>query len=376
MFKYTVFRIEMEFWRQRLGRYPVLALCMIPLAVLGILTCSFFTGHSAYDGYGICGGEASEAASADQVSLIRWHFYAASDSEEDQLLKIAVKEAVMAEAEELFAEAKTMEDCRRILAANLPRLYETACRALAAEAGPLTGERSAGARPAQSNVSSSQAAESRADGCQAAGASTDSPDQGQANPQQIQVYYEPRYFSARQLAEGQLSAGVYETVAFVLGEGQGANWWCLLYPPLSPGQKVVFTPVPQSRITQRAQQKFDGKHDLNPGGDQDQEPGRESDQEQNREPDREPDRGPDKVADQRSDQVPAHSSDQVSDPVSGRESAQASGPKTNGEAVREARESGHELAYGSGYGSDRQYSGERLPVQCKLKIWEVLRREK
>lgn len=296
MFKSAVFRIEMEFWRQRLGRYPILALCTIPLAVLGILTCGFFSGHSAYDGYDIYGGEASVAASADQGSLIRWHFYAASDSEEDQFLKIAVKEAVMAEAEELFAEAKTMDDCRRILAANLPRLYETACRVLAG---------------------------------------TDSPDQGNANPQQVQVYYEPRYFSARQLTEGQLSAGVYETVAFVLGEGQGGNWWCLLYPPLSPGQKVVFTPVPQSRITQRAQQKYDGKHDLNPGAEPDQQSSRESGQEQNRESDK--------------------------------EQAKVSEPKTNGEAVREARESGN--------GSDRQSSAERLPVQCKLKIWEILRRE-
>lgn len=311
----------MEFWRQRLGRYPVLALCMIPLAVLGILTCSFFTGHSAYDGYSICGGEALEAASADQGSLIRWHFYAASDSEEDQLLKIAVKEAVMAEAGELFAEAKTMADCRRILAANLSRLYETACRALTAEEGALAEEHSAGARAIGPSSDGYQAAESSADGLEAVRASTDSPDQGKENSQHIQVYYGPRYFSTRQLAEGQLSGGVYETVTFVLGEGQGENWWCLLYPPLSPGQKVVFTPVPQSRITQRAQQKYDGKHDLN------------------------------LEADQESD----------------RESAQVSGPKTNGEAVREARESGN--------GSDRQSSAERLPVHCKLKIWEILRRE-
>ncbi len=232
MFKTVAFKIEAEFWRQRLRQYPVLMLCLILLAFLGVLAWGFFPG------YGMEAADAAtavDAAAGSESTLIRWHFYAASDSEGDQLLKIAVKEAVMAEAEQLFSEAETMTDCRRLLAANLPRLYETACRTLAAEEAALAGEGSGdGSGPMPDNC------------------------------RQIQVYYEPRYFSSRQLTEGSLPAGVYETVAFVLGEGEGSNWWCLLYPPLSPGQKVVFASVPQSRITQKAQQKYDGKYDRLP----------------------------------------------------------------------------------------------------------------
>jgi len=35
-------------------------------------------------------------------------------------------------------------------------------------------------------------------------------------------------------------AGVYQAVKVILGEGQGQNWWCMIYPPLcltEPGQE-------------------------------------------------------------------------------------------------------------------------------------------
>ena len=29
-----------------------------------------------------------------------------------------------------------------------------------------------------------------------------------------------------------LPAGVYEALRIVIGEGEGQNWWCVLFPPL------------------------------------------------------------------------------------------------------------------------------------------------
>lgn len=39
-------------------------------------------------------------------------------------------------------------------------------------------------------------------------------------------------FPARAYGELVLPAGGYEAVRVVLGEGKGANWWCVLFPPL------------------------------------------------------------------------------------------------------------------------------------------------
>jgi stage II sporulation protein R len=241
-------------WRRAPGEHPACFLCLIPFALVGLLAAGFLPGHSLYDM-----AKGTPDSAAGQSPLIRWHFYAASDSEEDQLLKIAVKEAVMAEAGELLAGAETMADCRRLLAAGLPHLYETACRTLAA-------------------------------------AETYFPEAGQRGraPEQIQVYYEPRYFSARQLARGHLPAGVYETVSIVLDKGEGANWWCLLYPPLAPGQKVVFAAVPQARITQNAQERYDAQQNLNqkparkPAKDTETNPERQTPQVTTRNTEREP----------------------------------------------------------------------------------------
>jgi len=39
-------------------------------------------------------------------------------------------------------------------------------------------------------------------------------------------------FPARSYGELILPAGQYEAVRIVIGNGEGANWWCVLFPPL------------------------------------------------------------------------------------------------------------------------------------------------
>jgi len=39
-------------------------------------------------------------------------------------------------------------------------------------------------------------------------------------------------FPTRAYYETVLPAGSYRAVRVVLGEGEGANWWCVLFPPL------------------------------------------------------------------------------------------------------------------------------------------------
>ena len=40
------------------------------------------------------------------------------------------------------------------------------------------------------------------------------------------------YFSTRQYEDVTLPAGEYTALKVVLGEGDGHNWWCVMFPPL------------------------------------------------------------------------------------------------------------------------------------------------
>ncbi|MBR5441823.1 MAG: stage II sporulation protein R [Clostridia bacterium] len=40
------------------------------------------------------------------------------------------------------------------------------------------------------------------------------------------------YYSTRQYGELTFPAGEYTSLRVVLGEGQGKNWWCVMFPPL------------------------------------------------------------------------------------------------------------------------------------------------
>ncbi|MDR3022226.1 MAG: stage II sporulation protein R [Clostridiales bacterium] len=46
----------------------------------------------------------------------------------------------------------------------------------------------------------------------------------------IDLSYE--YFPARTYEGFVVDAGYYDAVLITLGEGQGENWWCVVYPPL------------------------------------------------------------------------------------------------------------------------------------------------
>lgn len=49
------------------------------------------------------------------------------------------------------------------------------------------------------------------------------------------------YFPTRKYEECTLEAGYYDAVIVELGKAEGANWWCVVYPPLCfSGKKVKY----------------------------------------------------------------------------------------------------------------------------------------
>ena len=119
-------------------------------------------------------------------SVLRLHVLPASDSAEDQNLKIAVRDAVLEKYGEALAEVQSKEAAEAFL--NEKR-----------------GEIEAFANAFLKEKGIDQAAT---------------------------VTLEREYFEARKYGEITLPGGYYTALKIKLGEGEGQNWWCVLYPAL------------------------------------------------------------------------------------------------------------------------------------------------
>jgi stage II sporulation protein R len=48
----------------------------------------------------------------------------------------------------------------------------------------------------------------------------------------VQVQVEETWFPTRQYDGFSLPAGKYDSLRVIIGEGEGKNWWCVVFPPL------------------------------------------------------------------------------------------------------------------------------------------------
>ena len=131
---------------------------------------------------------ASYARVAQQVrqDTLRLHVLARSDSPADQLLKLRVRDAVLAEADSLFRHCTGKEQARALAGQSLPRLRRAAQQALAQWGEPMP----------------------------------------------VEVYLTRMEFSAADYSSFGLPPGEYDALRVELGGGRGHNWFCVLYPGL------------------------------------------------------------------------------------------------------------------------------------------------
>lgn len=116
--------------------------------------------------------------------VLRFHVLANSDSREDQALKLAVRDAVGAEMAEVLAGAGDREACEKIINANLNQIKATAERVV--EEWGLDYE--------------------------------------------VEAALEEVDFPVKTYGDYTFPAGKYEALRVVIGEGEGHNWWCVMYP--------------------------------------------------------------------------------------------------------------------------------------------------
>ena len=122
-------------------------------------------------------------------SVIRFHVIANSDSEADQALKLAVRDRVLARAEELYPQDATLAQAQTALEGHL--------NALAAAGREVVEE------------------------------------QGYDYP--VTARLEDCWFPTKEYEGFALPAGNYTALRVVIGEGRGQNWWCVAFPPLCLG---------------------------------------------------------------------------------------------------------------------------------------------
>ena len=128
----------------------------------------------------------AQKSPAPEPEYLRMHVRANSNSAEDQAVKYEVKEAIVEYLTPVAASAESKEEAVAALEAALPGI-----------------ERTANAVLAENGFAYLSRAEIRAE-----------------------------EFPTRVYDGVTLEAGVYDALIVELGSGKGANWWCVVYPPL------------------------------------------------------------------------------------------------------------------------------------------------
>lgn len=121
--------------------------------------------------------------------MIRLHVVGASDSKEDQAVKLQVRDAVVEYVDMALSHVMTLEEAKAYLQEHLPEI-EAAANAVLAKLGLRD----------KAAVSFTQEA-----------------------------------FPSRVYDTFSLPSGVYQSLRVTIGEGQGRNWWCVVFPGLCFG---------------------------------------------------------------------------------------------------------------------------------------------
>ena len=132
------------------------------------------------------GWDLASDAKAIYDGTIRLHVIAASDSEEDQALKLTVRDALLEEITALTAKAIDKESGEVLITEHLDELESIAKETLE-QAG-----------------------------------SSDS----------VKVTLTTEYYPTREYESLRLPAGEYTSLQVKIGAAEGKNWWCVLFPPV------------------------------------------------------------------------------------------------------------------------------------------------
>lgn len=118
--------------------------------------------------------------------IIRFHVIANSDSDEDQALKLLVKNTLVEKLSPYLSNTDTIEEARTVLQDKLTYIKEMAENTIRANGFDYT----------------------------------------------VSVSLEEVFFPLRRYGDYTFPPGTYEALRVKIGEASGKNWWCVMFPPL------------------------------------------------------------------------------------------------------------------------------------------------
>lgn len=127
--------------------------------------------------------------------VIRLHIIAASDSEYDQDLKLRVRDEIL--KSDVFGTAENMSDAEQIIEGSEAQLLEIAKGAV----------------------------------------------EKYGNGETVEVKWGYERYPTRLYENTVYPAGKYRSLRIIIGEGEGQNWWCVLFPPLCTESGVAELPL-------------------------------------------------------------------------------------------------------------------------------------
>lgn len=123
---------------------------------------------------------------APYSGILRFHVRANSDSQEDQELKMAVKEDVVAMLKPMLRNCDSVEQSKDVIVSNMQNIYTTAVNTIVE----------------------------------------------QGYDYDVKVYVTKEDFPVKTYGDLTFPAGEYQALRIDIGKAQGQNWWCVMYPPL------------------------------------------------------------------------------------------------------------------------------------------------
>ncbi|MGI2748523.1 stage II sporulation protein R [Bacillus cytotoxicus] len=129
----------------------------------------------------------AKGAAVIPKEAVRLRILANSDSDKDQALKRKVRDEVKAQIDGWVADLKTFEEARQVIQSHIPEIERTVAHTLKEE----------------------------------------------GSKESFQVTFGKNIkFPTKVYGNFIYPAGEYEAVLITIGKGEGANWWCVLFPPM------------------------------------------------------------------------------------------------------------------------------------------------
>ena len=149
-------------------------------------------------------------------NLLRLHVVGASNSAEDQAVKLQVRDAVLGSLEEGLRDMTDPQEAWDYVSRMLPQVEAAANRALAAAGFSET----------------------------------------------VQVSLTEEAFPTREYDTFSLPAGVYKALRVVIGEGEGKNWWCVVFPQLCGAEGEFVETASTAGLDPELAKSLEGEYEL------------------------------------------------------------------------------------------------------------------